>query len=59
MTNKHYPVKNALGGSFCKKCLNWSNLPDGLVGYECLATKEDIKRNKKIPRAVNKMMIIN
>jgi len=45
---KHYPVKNTLGGSFCKKCLNWSNLPDGLKGEECLATKEEIKQNKKL-----------
>ena len=45
---KHYPVKNALGGSFCKKCHDWSNLPDGLKGYECLSTKEEIKRNRKL-----------
>ena len=47
MTNIHYPVKNILGGSFCKKCLNWSNMPDGLKGYECSATKEEIKNNRK------------
>lgn len=44
----HYPVKNTLGGSFCKKCLEWSSLPDGLKWYECKATKEDIKRNRQI-----------
>jgi hypothetical protein len=42
MANKHYTVKNTLGGSFCEKCFNWSNMPDGLEGEECLATKEDI-----------------
>ena len=44
----HYPVKNTLGGSFCKKCLEWSSAPDGLRGYECKATKEEIKANKKL-----------
>lgn len=43
---KHYPVKNTLGGSFCKKCFDWSNMPDGLKGYECEATKQEIKENK-------------
>jgi len=42
----HYPIKNILGGEFCKKCLEWSNMVGGLKGYECLATKEEIKRNK-------------
>ena len=46
MNNKHYPIKNTLGGSFCKKCLNWSNMPDGLKDGECEATKEEIKKNK-------------
>ena len=46
MSKKHYPIKNKLGGSFCKKCMHWSNLPNGLVGYECKATKEEIKENK-------------
>lgn len=47
MTDIHYSVKNTLGGSFCKKCFNWSNLPDGLKGYECHATKEEAKENMK------------
>ena len=44
---KHYPIKNTLGGEFCKKCMNWSSMVGGLNGYECMATKEDIKANKK------------
>lgn len=51
MSNKHYSVKNTLGGSFCKKCLTWSSLPDGLEHEECLATREEIKQNEK---ALNK-----
>lgn len=54
MTNIHYPIKNTLGGSFCKKCLNWSSLPDGLKGYECFATKKEVKENKKEYIKLNK-----
>lgn len=49
----HYPAKNTLGGSFCTKCLNWSNMPDGLRGYKCLATKEEIKANRKLLKTKN------
>ena len=48
MSKKHYPIKNNIGGEFCKKCLNWSSIVGGLKGYECKATKEEIKINKKI-----------
>lgn len=48
MTNKHYTAKNTLGGSFCTKCLNWSNMPDGLKDDICEATKEEIKSNRKL-----------
>lgn len=44
----HYPVKNALGGEFCKKCLEWSSMVGGLKDYECKATKEEIKENKRL-----------
>ncbi len=54
MSNIHYTVKNTMGGSFCKKCLNWSSLPDGLKGYECFATKEEIKENKITYKQQNK-----
>lgn len=47
MTKVHYTVRNTLGGSFCKKCNNWSNMPDGLKGYECEATKVEAKQNMK------------
>lgn len=47
MTNKHYSVRNNIGGSFCKKCFDWSSHPDGLKDQECKATKEEIKENKK------------
>lgn len=46
----HYPVKNAFGGSFCKKCFDWSNMPDGLKNYECFASKEEAKQNIKVHR---------
>ncbi len=45
---EHYSIKNNLGGSFCKKCFNWSNMPDGLKGEECSATKKEMKENKKL-----------
>jgi hypothetical protein len=48
MSKIHYPVKNTLGGEFCKKCLEWSNMVGGLQGFECKATKEEIKQNKKL-----------
>lgn len=44
----HYTVRNTLGGSFCKKCFSWSNMPDGLKGYACEATNEEKKRNLKV-----------
>ncbi len=44
---KHYTYKTFVG-SACKKCLEWSNMPDGLKGYECKATKEQIKENKRL-----------
>lgn len=44
---KHYPVRNALGGCFCKRCFEWSNMPDGLKDEVCNATKEEMKNNKK------------
>lgn len=47
MSRIHYRIKNALGGEFCKKCLNWSNRVGGLKDYECLATKQELKENKK------------
>lgn len=61
MTNKHYTVKNTMGGSFCKKCFNWSSLPDGLKDYECMATKEEVKENKKVHKRnlVRKVIFID
>lgn len=32
---KHDIKLNTLGGSFCEKCHNWSNLPDGLNDSDC------------------------
>jgi len=48
MSNKHYTIKNTMGGSFCKKCLDWSSTPDGLKDYECLATRKEFKENKRL-----------
>ena len=50
MSKKHYTVKNKMGGEFCKKCLDWSSIVGGLKGYECKATKEDVKWNMKMCR---------
>jgi hypothetical protein len=50
MTNKHYIAKNILGGSFCTKCFNWSNMPDGLKNDICNATREEVKTNRKLLR---------
>lgn len=47
MTKKHYRVKNTLGGEFCKKCFEWASEVGGLEGYECKATKKEVKENKK------------
>jgi hypothetical protein len=59
MANKHYPVKNTIGGSFCKKCFNWSSQPDGLIGYECLATREEAKENMKRHKNDDKLRVYN
>jgi hypothetical protein len=48
MSKVHYTIKNTLGGSFCKKCFNWSSEPDGLKDYECTATNKEKKLNKQI-----------
>jgi hypothetical protein len=48
MSNKHYTVKNTMGGCFCKKCLEWSNMPDGLKGRECFATRKEARANAKL-----------
>ena len=53
--NKHYIIKNSLGGSFCNKCLNWSSTIDGLEGEECKATKEETKENRKLVSNNNKL----
>lgn len=45
-----------MGGSFCNKCLNWSNMPDGLECEECHATKEEATENRK--RARTRKIII-
>lgn len=44
---KHWTVKNSMGGCFCVKCHSWSNVPDGLKGDVCLATRKEAKENRK------------
>ena len=46
-TRTHYTVKNAIGGSFCKRCMNWSSEAHGLRGEVCEATKKEAKENMK------------
>lgn len=51
MKKTYFIIKNTMGGSICNKCLNWSNMPDGLEGEECLATKEEETENRKRVKA--------
>lgn len=45
MSNRHYTIKNNIGGSYCKKCLEWSSMPDGLKDGVCKATRKEAKKN--------------